>query len=39
MIAVNAKALDYARTLDANYAASGTMEPLHCVTVLLKGQF
>lgn len=39
VIAVNAKALDYARTLDANYAASGTMEPLHCVTVLLKDNF
>lgn len=39
VIAVNAKALDYARTLDASYAASGTMAPLHCVTVLLKDNF
>ena len=39
VIAVNAKALDYARTLDANYAASGAMAPLHCVTVLLKDNF
>lgn len=39
VIAVNAKALDYARTLDASYADSGTMQPLHCVTVLLKDNF
>lgn len=39
VLAVNPQALDEARELDAEYAASGDMAPLHCVTVLLKDNF
>lgn len=35
---VNPRALQQAADLDARFAASGTMAPLHCIPVLLKDQ-